>query len=69
MKEQQLFRENAKILNRIVDIGNTNSFSSVKHRSVTRQSSASSTKSLNLPYRRKEAMKIVDENQKLMQRL
>lgn len=38
-------------------------------RSLTRQSSANSIKSLNLSYRKKEALKIVGENEKLMQRL
>ncbi|CAD8054547.1 unnamed protein product [Paramecium primaurelia] len=68
-KEQRLFKENAKILNRIVDIGNQKTFSSMPKKSVTRQSSANSIKSLNLSYRKQEAKKIVGENEKLMQRL
>ncbi|CAD8195164.1 unnamed protein product [Paramecium octaurelia] len=68
-KEQQLLKENTKILNRIVDIGNQKTYSSLPKRSLTRQNSANSIKSLNLSYRKKEAMKIVGENEKLMQRL
>ncbi|CAD8066424.1 unnamed protein product [Paramecium primaurelia] len=68
-KEQRLFKENTKILNRIVDIGNQKTYSSLPKRSLTRQSSANSLKSLNLSYRKKEAMKIVGENEKLMHRL
>ncbi|CAD8147229.1 unnamed protein product [Paramecium octaurelia] len=68
-KEQRLFKENAKILNRIVDIGNQKTYSSMPKRSVTRQSSANSIKSLNLSYRKQEAKKIVGENEKLIQRL
>ncbi|CAD8096966.1 unnamed protein product [Paramecium sonneborni] len=68
-KEQRLFKENAKILNRIVDIGNQKTYSSMPKRSITRQSSANSIKSLNLSYRKQEAKKIVGENEKLMQRL
>ncbi|CAD8172047.1 unnamed protein product [Paramecium octaurelia] len=68
-KEQRLYKENAKILNRIVDIGNQKTYSSMPKRSVTRQSSANSIKSLNLSYRKQEAKKIVGENEKLIQRL
>ncbi|CAK89582.1 unnamed protein product (macronuclear) [Paramecium tetraurelia] len=68
-KEQQLLKENKKILNRIVDIGNQKTYSSLPKRSLTRQNSANSIKSLNLSYRKKEAIKIVGENEKLMQRL
>ncbi|KAM3138988.1 hypothetical protein pb186bvf_009001 [Paramecium bursaria] len=69
MKEQQIFKENAKILNRIVDIGNSKSQSQLNRRVLTRQSSASSLKSLNYSFRKKEGMKIVEENKRLMQRL
>ncbi|CAD8128820.1 unnamed protein product [Paramecium sonneborni] len=58
MRDKILYIENSKILDRIIKI-----------KPSTRQHSASSIRSLNLPKRKKEAMKIVDENQKLMKRL